>query len=132
MVAWIVGLGGVAVLVGVPLSYGSYRLFARLLGQSHKPLTFVPGSTGHTGPLFGLVERLGFATWIGFEGSATGLPLGAMIAWMALFGATMWANYRKTNQMGQFAVSVLSKFISLLIATIAGLVCSGDIPIPGA
>ncbi len=131
---WLIGLGGVCIVVGVPFSWAIWKGL-----HSHGDRQGWPGSAGErTGGLpiaTGILERLIFATMIAMDVNGSG---SAMIAWVGVKLAAGWTRGPTKNlDHPKFLLGVRARafaglfcsMVSIGIALVAGLICNGKLPL---
>jgi hypothetical protein len=122
IVRWCIGVVGVSVVAGVPLSYLWYAILCWIMGIVRK-LPFIPRiPLKETGVLTGAVERVFFTISVAMDLSGTAI---AMVAWVAAKNSILWPGFTKEGNSAQGTVSLLTSIGSMLIALLGAAVCKG-------
>jgi len=121
---WLIGIVVVATVLGVILSFLWYRLLAAIFGIKRKFDNWRAFLT-ENGVLTGIIERAFFAVAIGFGLQSITI---AMVAWAGLKNETFWRPYSQGRDpdWNSVSVSLLATLGSMIIAIVAGKICSGD------
>jgi hypothetical protein len=121
---WIAGLF-VSLVLGAAVVEIGLRLLRYMTRVGDKRSLQRPNVTGVPGWLTGVVERLFFTILIGF--GVQGVPA-AMMAWTGLKLATNWNHPRWKDTPEEWTVfaftAVLASLISMLFASLGGLICA--------
>ena len=122
---WLIGLVLVSTLLGAILSFLWYWLVALIFGIKRE-LNNLKDVLIENGVLTGIIERAFFAVAIGAGLQSITI---AMVAWAALKNQTFWRPYSQGDNpdWNSVAVSLLATLGSMIIAIVAGKICSGDI-----
>ena len=121
---WLIGLVLVSTVLGAFISYLWYWTLAKLNGVKREDITSRKTVLTENGVITGIVERVFFTVAI-----ATGMSsitIG-MVAWTALKSQTLWAAFMKNKEWDCVSVSILASLGSMIIAIVAGKICSGAI-----
>jgi len=121
---WLVGLVGVAIILGTIVTYLWYALLCWLLGTDRKVPLWPKRPMEQTGQLTGIVERLFFAVVIATEMSGTAI---AMIAWITVKNLILWPGFTRNGPSTEGTVSLLTSIGSMLLAIVAGEICKGKL-----
>ena len=120
LIRWCVGLVGISILAGLPLSYIWYAVLCRVVGIQRKLPLFPKLPLKETGQLTGLVERVFFTVCVAMSLSGTAI---AMITWVLVKNSILWPGFAKNGDSAQHTVSLLSTIGSLLIAILGAAIC---------
>ena len=136
---WLIGLVGVSTVLGVFISLFWYWALKKIDGIIYKKVKCKTLLTEY-GILTGIVERAFFT--VAIATCMSGGIITAMVAWTALKSQTLWAAFsvavarvavaddNKTNNEKKdkdIFVSLLASLGSMIIAIVAGNICSGAI-----
>jgi len=121
---WVAGLAGVAVVLGWIVSYLWYAFLCWLLGADRKLPLWPNRPLVETGHLTGIVERVFFAVAIATDLSGTAT---AMIGWITVKHFILWPGFTRNGPSAQGTVSLLTSIGSMLVAIVAGQICSGSL-----
>ncbi len=122
---WVIGIGVAAIVLGGGVSLLWYRLMAKIFGVKRDWKRILTDK----GMMTGIIERAFFAVAIAADlGSVTI----AMIVWTTLKSETMWGSFLKFSKKeepdwNRVTVGLLASLGSMIIAIVAGKICSGDI-----
>jgi len=132
---WAIGNVVVSIVLGGILSLLWYCLLSWICGVEREGTTGIRDFLKKRGVITGIVERAFFTVAIG--AGLSGVTI-AMVAWTALKQKTLWAlfsgEYKDTNASSEnkpdwdrVGVSLLASLGSMVIAIVAGKICSGDL-----
>ena len=121
---WLIGLVLVSTVLGAFISYLWYWVLAKLNGVTRVDITSRKAILTENGVITGIIERVFFTVAIGT--GMSGITIG-MVAWTALKSRTLWAAFIKNKEWDCVSVSLLSSLGSMIIAIVAGKICSGTI-----
>lgn len=131
---WVIGIGVVSTFLGGVVSLLWYDLLAVIYGVEREVKgKGLKGFLKERGVITGIVERTFFAVAIGAGLNSITI---AMVAWTALKSKTLWAffsgQYKATNandkpDWDRVSVGLLASLGSMIIAIVAGKICSGKI-----
>lgn len=119
---WLIGIGLVSTVLGGVVSLLWYRLLALIFGVKRDWKAVLTDK----GMITGIIERAFFAVAIAANlGSVTI----AMIVWTTLKSNTMWGSFLKKEEpdWSRVTVGLLASLGSMIIAIVAGKICSGAI-----
>lgn len=123
---WLMGLVVISTLVGSLLTYLWYLTLAKIAGVD-RDIKGWKSVVTENGILTGIVERAFFVVAIATNMSGTAI---AMVAWTVLKSSTLWASFigkgpSEATDGKRVQVSLLASLGSMIIAMIAGKICSG-------
>ena len=121
---WLIGLIGIAAILGWLVSYLWYAFLCWLVKIDCKVPLLPRRPLDETGHLTGVVERVFFAVAIGTDMSGTAI---AMIGWITVKNVILWPGFTHNGPSSQGTVSLLSSMGSMLIAIVAGEICRGKL-----
>jgi len=124
VIRWCVGVLGVSIVAGLPLTYLWYAFLCLVMGIDRKLPLIPTRPLKETGHLTGVVERLFFTVCVAMDLSGTAI---AMIAWVVAKNSILWPGFTRTGSSAQGTVSLLSSIGSMLIAILGAAFCKGKL-----
>jgi len=124
VIRWCIGVIGISIIVGTPLSYLWYGILCSIMGIQRKLPRIPTIPLRETGQLTGIVERVFFTVSVAMDLSGTAI---AMIAWVAAKNSILWPGFTKEGGSAQGTVSLLSSIGSMLIALLGAAICKGKL-----
>lgn len=121
---WLVGVVGIAIIVGTVVSYLWYAFLCWLFRTDRKVPVMIKRPLEQSGQLTGIVERVFFtvAIAVGMGGTAI-----AMIAWITVKNLILWPGSTRNGPTTEGTVSLLTSIGSMLVAIVAAEICKGNL-----